>query len=408
MNINFNVRVKTLAFFKQYQCRKTIESLIKVIKIAELRLKFCIETLPKILVDALNNDRHSAMKRIKMWAKKLENADNFHDYGQKLLFGLKRVSMFQTNEELQSIAKKIQEDKINAPFVVPQCKAVCNCCFESGILIACAGPCKAYYHDKCFNVEQSTNIDWHRFEHELEHGIEQNKRRVSEGTNSYCIQCKPSATTRRRRSCSQIARLDINTRNNHTNCETCKMNFNEDAKVACVRCSESYHLTSACIPAGALLLSETQLLCPNHSHLNPKKVSVCSICHKQSNRLQSCKKCANAFHKSCNPDQSKCQRCSTDHRQENIVCISTSRKWWPAIIISKDQIPKRLYGKRNKAGPGFVFAFIIGKNEYEEVHASDLLPFPANAPQFISALNKSNDQDMKNACEITITLDKIT
>lgn len=98
-----------------------------------------------------------------------------------------------------------------------------------------------------------------------------------------------------------------------------------------------------------------------------KRISVCSIC-LNGRKLKHCTTCASSFHSKCHPDQLQCPECMANH-SDDLVYIVKSRKWWPAIVVSNEQVPSDLYAQFG------CFVFIIGKNEYRQVYRSNLLSF---------------------------------
>lgn len=93
--------------------------------------------------------------------------------------------------------------------------------------------------------------------------------------------------------------------------------------------------------------------------------------------MQRCGQCASIFHYHCNRKQTECPACSAGNIPIDIVLKATAtkqKKVWPALVIHNDQVPEYIYRQRRDA-LGYVFVFVIGKLTYEQVHASDLLPF---------------------------------
>lgn len=143
---------------------------------------------------------------------------------------------------------------------------------------------------------------------------------------------------------------------------------------------------------------------PNFTESNePIKISVCTVCFKKGKSLQKCTKCAGVFHAKCNPHATKCSQCSADNTPNDIIYVNRMRKWWPAIIISKKQIPKNCRENAKKV-MGLVFVYIIGKNLYYQVHASNLLTFRIDHVLRNAILSK-NDDGLNRAVEIATAID---
>lgn len=406
--LEYGHKYRTRDLHQQHEFRKSIESLVNAIKTAELRTKFCTETFKTIISDARKQNWGHVWRRMETLMKS-NKTHGFEQKCRKFVFELeKNPSMILLNEEMQSIAMKIQQDKSKVPFSLPKHKRVCSYCCKSGHLIECTGQCRAYYHRKCSESNHrhplSTRIDWRAIEDDRDNENDEQTRRTSRlsNTTTICRACKPNAAGR---TSAAIMNIDVN--NNHedrSNCDTCSVNFNgNEHTLTCVKCLKSFHSKATCVPAGALLLSQTQLVCCIDV-VKRKKSSICSVCHVHDRRLKNCTGCANSFHARCRPNQTKCQHCTTNHKHEGVVFTYRKRKWWPAIIIPNEQVPTRV--SRKLYGPGIVSIFIVGENEYEQVQALNLLPSDNFAVIF--ALNKNDEHGMKNALEIAAAIRRST
>lgn len=126
------------------------------------------------------------------------------------------------------------------------------------------------------------------------------------------------------------------------NCFTCNNNgcIPKKKRMHCIHCSAIYHFDSKCIPAGATILSRSQLICPRH-HSEKTKVSFnqCSIC-AHGKQLLSCLSCPAVFHSKCigDPVDTKsivCARCRLGVLPVygEIVWVKYHQfAWWPGLL----------------------------------------------------------------------------
>lgn len=265
-------------------------------------------------------------------------------------------------------------------------------------MITCAGSCNHSFHNKCINKPTATNWKFKKLDTSKRTEIARSSRHTTDSlTNKTCMECKNQRGAGR-------PNHDENNNNNASICTKCKEPFIENDKIiACMGCSGSFHATAACIPAGALLLSETQLVCDRkHSSTKISEIAFksCSVCHtsiRSSKSCVKCTKCPSKFHKTCRW-QSECIDCA-GNTPRDIVYMYSSKKWWPAIIISNKQVPENIY-KTRKEDPGLIYVYTIGKWDYEQVQASDLLTFRIEE-KLRDVIMKINDDSLKNAIKIT-------
>lgn len=384
----------TLSLFRQRQLRQTIVSLVKSIEQPKLRVTFCRKHLPVILSNAFG----TSWEQIKRNARDYMKNDVSHDFQgilSKLHSQLKNENAILPTDESQLIAETIQQEKRGIPLISPIFQEVCSYCFLPNDLIACKGKCAGLYHQKCINARSAREIpekEWKKME---EGFISEAPRDRRNGRTSrldgVCLDCRTSQSNQ-------------SASNNHSNCATCRTSIGSDERVtSCIKCPDSFHSTSSCIPPGALLLSETQLICRNHESHEVKKIAVCSKCCKKSSNnrlLYDCIKCPERFHRRCNSSQLECPECRTAHRSDDVVLTFSSELWWPAIIVSQNQVPNDVFKKRRLFGPGAVFVFIIGKNEYQQDYSTNLLSFRISDGFRDKVCRPNGDIEYENAVEI--------
>lgn len=378
----------TLKFYRQYNYRKAIDELIKAIEESR-RLKFCAEELPKILNEGKNGDYEQLMKRI----RKCDNKKHIVLAMLNVYDQLENDSSKISIDEKQSIAMKILCDKKTVvPLIMPDCNRVCDHCCKPGSLFRCAGSCEKTFHRDCIGKRNPNldRIDWKQIE-------QQTKKQHSsiDHTTRKCMQCKA------------LNNNPVDMNNNTPGCMTCTLPLNLDS-VKCIECPAVFHLDSACIPAGAFLLSKSQLICGIHSELKRQTTSMCSVCFKgqrTNHLLAKCTKCANQFHYKCNRTD-KCQQCLTNNRCSDIVYAYTNTKMWcPAIVVRDDQVPdqQKTNQQNNMTKMGTVFIFNIEKTEYERVYVKNLLRFPIDA-RIEKKIRKKNITEFNDAVEIATAL----
>ncbi|KAI4461949.1 set domain protein [Holotrichia oblita] len=113
-----------------------------------------------------------------------------------------------------------------------------------------------------------------------------------------------------------------------------------DKVVRCLRCPATYHNSAHCIPAGTLILSTTQIVCPRH--LIPKRIvkkslpiintTWCFIC-SEGGDLICCEMCPTSVHSEClkinltEDDTFICEDCETGRfpLYDEIVWVKFSR-----------------------------------------------------------------------------------
>lgn len=152
-----------------------------------------------------------------------------------------------------------------------------------------------------------------------------------------------------------------------------------DKIVRCLRCPATYHNSAYCIPAGTMILSTTQIVCPRH--LIPKRIvkkslpiintTWCFIC-SEGGDLICCEMCPTSVHSEClkinlrEDDSFICEDCETGRfpLYDEIVWVKFSTyRWWPAIILFPNEVPERIKTIKHRPGE-FVVKFFGTYNHY--------------------------------------------
>lgn len=292
IELNFNkAKINSLSDFAQYLCRNDIIALLNAIKLSTPRLDFFCQ-LPDIISDG-HNQRWNTMKKRTIGL--IDVPPNFDEILLTFYCHLKREKLILLDEDIRLIAEAIQNDKYEMALSTPVYHQVCGYCFQPNDLITCNGQCKGFFHQSC---------------------IAQPSQRRSHDSRMFCMNCRD----RNKQKSKRVAKVD--------KCRLCRTSTND--RIACIKCCSSFHSTAACIPAGASLLSQTQLIC-------------------------------------C---------CCATNLNDGIILTGRTKNW-PAIIVSMHQVPQEIFQNINihPLDPGVAFVFLIGKNEYKEVKTSNCISF---------------------------------
>lgn len=408
----------TLDLFRQCQCRQTIVSVIKAIKLPESRVEFGQRKMQKVLEAAMEggHENWTKIERMTLPYSAPNNADaDFMDNITKLydiLANGKRIRLSMEENEL--IAKAILQDRTDTPLVIPNARTVCKYCSQVDNSI----DCQDHVCHKCMSVLNKGKVpvmDWTRFEKDNTNCKSSNKQSGRRTRRSYfspedvCTNCTDNNNNNA---------MPTTTTNIRPKCGCCKQPISLiHICMTCIQCDKPFHATSNCIVAGTILLTQTKLICHSHidSAIKRNKIQLpCSICcGERKDRSIQCAKCPNRFHERCHPKRNatKCGECEERarhhrhrhrmHSNENYVMLKAMKsdnsiQWWPSIMISTQQLPKEVTPKLCQ--PGKTFVFIIGKNVYQQVYVRDLLPLNiknpiarnALCPAHVSALNEAN------------------
>ncbi|XP_055295303.1 uncharacterized protein LOC129565013 [Sitodiplosis mosellana] len=151
---------RTLALIKERNCRKAIEKLTRSINAVE-RLKFCSDGLKKILADIRDGDfskLESQLTRCHLKTDKQQFKLNVYDLRHKMKLAPATIS----NEEAQSIAEKILQDKRGIPFELPRWQnserniiLTCSVCLRQNnkMELKRCTKCASIFHESCHRNE---------------------------------------------------------------------------------------------------------------------------------------------------------------------------------------------------------------------------------------------------------------
>ncbi|TSP68523.1 Histone-lysine N-methyltransferase, H3 lysine-36 and H4 lysine-20 specific [Bagarius yarrelli] len=157
--------------------------------------------------------------------------------------------------------------------------------------------------------------------------------------------------------------------------------------IRCIRCPVAYHASDYCIPAGSVILSTNNLVCPNH--FTPRKgcrnhehvnVSWCFVC-SEGGSLLCCESCPAAFHREClhidMPEGSwYCNDCRAGKKPQykEVVWVKVGRyRWWPAEVSNPKDIPENILRMKHDVGEFPVHFF--GSNDYLWTYQARVFPY---------------------------------
>ncbi|XP_032662597.1 histone-lysine N-methyltransferase NSD2 isoform X2 [Odontomachus brunneus] len=300
---------------------------------------------------------------------------------------------------------------------------VCQICEKTGKLTRCKGPCYSYFHLPCVKPGESSpehSIDDNTSEDKIIDDVNVIKRSISGGEDIVkteeqedemfkCIDClsgvAPACFICNEREGDRI-RCSVMACGKHYHsmclkswpqshwqggrltcpyhlCHTCSSDNPQDnhsrapnEKIAkCVRCPSSYHTSTLCLPAGSMILTGSQIVCPKHykAHYPPLNAAWCFLCTRGGS-LICCDTCPTSFHLEClgidAPDGAFfCEDCETGRLPlyGEIVWVKLGNyRWWPARICYPAEIPEKVEAIPHSSGTFCVM--FLGTYDYYWVH----------------------------------------
>ncbi|KAL0116161.1 hypothetical protein PUN28_011190 [Cardiocondyla obscurior] len=301
---------------------------------------------------------------------------------------------------------------------------VCQICEKTGKLTRCKGPCYSYFHLSCVKPGESSpeySVDENTLDDRLLSDLNIIKRSINDENESNgkfdeqedetfkCIDClsgvAPACFLCNERegdrvrciilACGKHYHSDclISWPQSHWQggrltcpyhvCHTCSSDNPQDNRsrapneklARCVRCPSTYHASSFCLPAGSVILTASQIICPKHykAPSPPLNAAWCFLCTRGGS-LICCDTCPTSFHLEClgidAPDGGFiCEDCETGRLPlyGEIVWVKLGHyRWWPSRICYPLEIPDNV--KDTKHSPGEFCVMFLGSNDYYWVH----------------------------------------
>lgn len=238
---------------------------------------------------------------------------------------------------------------------VHQIDKICSNCLNGENVTKCCMHCHRYFDEECFaNIHRNNNDE------------------------DLCPDCDED---------------DDVMEDNVQSCETCdeylpQVDANNLRKCIFHKCSVLYH--RECFPAGAKILSGSQMICSKHN--NPRtdsdKLKVCRHCCATGTSLIKCISCPLSFHsrKCLKLTSTKNKQIMCDVCEEGRVLLEgkyvfarngCKKIWWPAIIVSEDNVPEEDVIRRPpmdiRNRSGYFWIEFLEIKTFEWKHQSDVL-----------------------------------
>ncbi|XP_033313856.1 histone-lysine N-methyltransferase NSD2 isoform X2 [Bombus bifarius] len=246
----------------------------------------------------------------------------------------------------------VSETKRNRPYNLfkgTKQEKVCQICEKTGKLTRCKGPCYSYFHLSCVKPGESSpehSVDENIMDDKILNDIneikqsntdnDENNGKSEEQEDEFfkCIDClsgvAPACFICNEREGDRI-RCSVLACGKHYHssclkswpqshwqggrltcpyhvCHTCSSDNPQDShsrapneKLArCVRCPSSYHTSTSCLPAGSVILTGSQIVCPKHYQAPqpPVNAAWCFLCTRGGS-LICCDTCPTSFHLEC-------------------------------------------------------------------------------------------------------------
>ncbi|KAJ8980552.1 hypothetical protein NQ317_001059 [Molorchus minor] len=189
-----------------------------------------------------------------------------------------------------------------------------------------------------------------------------------------------------------------------------------DKIVKCLRCPSSYHTSNLCVPAGTIILSSTQIVCPRHRDKN-KSITInttwCFLCSEGGN-LICCETCPTSVHPECLPvnltddDKFICEDCESGRLPlyDEIVWVKLGKfRWWPALILFPNEIPANVMNIKHGSGE-FVVKF-FGTYDYYWMNRGKTFLFQEGDTGHCNSVRKKVDAAFNKAIEEAVIAHKL-
>ncbi|CAK9827707.1 Histone-lysine N-methyltransferase NSD2 [Anthophora retusa] len=346
----------------------------------------------------------------------------------------------------------VTETKRNRPYNLfkgMKQEKVCQICEKTGKLTRCKGPCYSYFHLSCVKPGESSpehSIDENTMDDKILDDIKEIKRsNIDDDENNgkmdeqedelfKCIDClsgvAPACFICNEREGDRI-RCSVLACGKHYHssclkswpqshwqggrltcpyhvCHTCSSDNPQDShsrstneKLArCVRCPSSYHTSTSCLPAGSVILTGSQIVCPKHYQAPqpPVNAAWCFLCTRGGS-LICCDTCPTSFHLEClgidAPDGAFiCEDCETGRLPlyGEVVWVKLGNyRWWPSRICYPHEIPENIEAIPHSSGKFCVM--FLGSNNYHWVHRGRAFLYQDGDANIKPPIGKKNNRD---------------
>ncbi|KOC64333.1 putative histone-lysine N-methyltransferase NSD2 [Habropoda laboriosa] len=346
----------------------------------------------------------------------------------------------------------VTETKRNRPYNLfkgMKQEKVCQICEKTGKLTRCKGPCYSYFHLSCVKPGESSpehSIDENTMDDKILDDIKEIKRsnidddehngKMDEQEDELfkCIDClsgvAPACFICNEREGDRI-RCSVLACGKHYHssclkswpqshwqggrltcpyhvCHTCSSDNPQDShsratneKLArCVRCPSSYHTSTSCLPAGSVILTGSQIVCPKHYQAPqpPVNAAWCFLCTRGGS-LICCDTCPTSFHLEClgidAPDGAFiCEDCETGRLPlyGEVVWVKLGNyRWWPSRICYPHEIPENIEAIPHSSGKFCVM--FLGSNNYHWVHRGRAFLYQDGDANIKPPIGKKNNRD---------------
>ncbi|XP_053972341.1 histone-lysine N-methyltransferase NSD2 isoform X2 [Hylaeus anthracinus] len=326
---------------------------------------------------------------------------------------------------------------------------VCQICEKTGKLTRCKGPCYSYFHLSCVKPGESSpehSIDESTMDDKILDDVKEIKQnnidddeyngKIEEQEDELfkCIDClsgvAPACFICNEREGDRI-RCTVLACGKHYHssclkswpqshwqggrltcpyhvCHTCSSDNPQDShsrtpseKLArCVRCPSSYHTSTSCLPAGSMILTGSQIVCPKHYQAPhpPVNAAWCFLCTKGGS-LICCDTCPTSFHLEClgidAPDGAFiCEDCETGRLPlyGEVVWVKLGNyRWWPSRVCYPHEIPENIEAIPHSFGKFCVM--FLGSNNYYWVHRGRAFLYQDGDANIKPPIGKKNNRD---------------